>query len=324
MRVLLKWLIVVASVFLVGWALPRPGVNCPESGEARDWLMKDGCHSGNSKNCVAISTQETPNVVMYVYPAPTNAIINAYFVATYAILLQEDCFDRRNMEACSYLDIQLSWFERFRESPHQGMDIWKHPNGYADSMVQAEIAYLYDSRYRFTGDASYQTKSDRAGRAFDWSWDRFGVAQAYDNTHYWYMHATIGTEKPHFVLNAHNKALIRLHDLCERNPGSAWCARRSRGIRVLREPSRDRVDVTDFACLSIPGVIYRCSPFPPTWSYYRANDPNRATCEYHRLNYETLRRLRDRGLDTGILETYASMWSRSFDLAVSMGRCSRY
>lgn len=357
-------LVSVVSVFLVGWTVPQPEVNCPKAGSATEYLLKDGCTPTKSVDCIAISTQLAPNVIMYIYedhPAvtpispffyevPHYGVFNPFFLAAYTKLLQDDCFnddpndDHDNTEACSYLAIQLNWFDASRESPHKGEDIWRYPNGYADGMTQAEIAYLYDRQYQYesqcdtrpesvwcknhraTTPESYRTKSDRAGKAFDWAYGNSGVAHAYDDFHFWYMHVTIKQKTPHFVLNTHNKALIRLNDLCVTYPGSAWCTRLARGINALREPSLSRVDVTDFVC---PSTV--CSPqsspepFPYNWSYYRVGkDP--ASCGYHRLNADTLLRLVDRGHDSGpwpgILQKYASDWSKAFDQAVAMQKCS--
>jgi hypothetical protein len=253
-----------------------------------------------------------------VYPG-FGAEFNPWPIVSYSSLLQKDCYEQGNQEACGFLDNQLNYLVSVGQSPRTGMTVWPVYPGRSDALVQGGISILFNKQYAYDGNAQWSTLRDRAGRAFDWSWSKGGIAHGYSSTQYWYVAG--GRNNTLFALNVLNKSLINLTDLCS-ELGGDWCTRRDRGWNVLNAVAKRNAGVDDFNCPT-------CAPSGASnvgdWSYHRiATETAKASCNYHWLNADTLYRLIGRLSnikDTSTIAFWANKWRGSYDNSVAQNIC---
>lgn len=303
------------------WLLPTPGVNFP-SKETFTYktYTKDGgslCSVTKLESCHGISS-EHKNVIVYIYP--TGAVLNPHIITGYATRLIRDCFSDppTDLVVCELLKDQLNYLESAGIQIDSETLLWLVDEGnYPDAMVQSGIALLfYNMAQRYPEkNSDYVEITQKAGAAFDRTWSRrgsrYGVAHIYDDNHYWYIAGGVNEKKPRYTLNVMNKALVDLHELKNVTGEEKWDNRIQKGLNTLRRPEKRWPSVDKF---NIPRITINGLELE-NWSYHRIGPSTAvASLGYHKLNYDTLKRLVSRGYDSedGILNKYATLWELSY------------
>lgn len=292
----------------------------PTWGEAHRKILCESCRTLDAaeSDCYYISNA-WPGVPMYNYGAPYGTIYNNWLIATYFELLLNDVKVQNVGGAREFVLKVVDYLKRTCVSPHQGMDVWPinaHLGGLAlsDGMTQATLALNFLRLSEYLSDDPQSSVwfnwSKRAGLAFEWSWDKGGVAHRFTNEQVWYIGAGPNDLPiaPRFALNVHNKAIVPMDALYAAttpppvpNPdplqlrplNKAWKDRVVRGINALIDPTSPvRIDKHHY--INEEGKH---------WSYHRINadgSPNfPANASYHNLNISTSKRVLARGAKYG-------------------------
>jgi hypothetical protein len=183
-------------------------------------------------------------------------------------------------------------------------------------MVQSQIAknYLRLAQYEPANpDATkWIERTNRAGKAFEWSWDKYGVMHRFTDEVCWYIGVGPNELEPRFALNVHNKAIEDMFSIYKSLSGDdqqPWKRRIDRGISALIS--------TDYP-LSIEKHSTTKNGHP--WSYHRINISNGAghvaNDSYHSLNRRTTARVASVAEQLGypseavnLLRNYVTLWT---------------
>jgi hypothetical protein len=295
----------------------------PSWGSAHRKLLCESCATpgADESDCYYVSNR-FPGVPMYNYGPDWGVVYNPHLVASYLTLLLNDAYDNSNLGgSLAYVSPVLNYFESSRISPHENTDVWTvngHLNGgvLSDAMVQSQIALIY---HRLSGydpsnpqSAQWIDRIERAGNAFEWSWDKKGVAHRLSDNRYWYIGVGPNEIPPRFALNVHNKSILDMHVLyfaTHGNQKAAWKRRIVRGIHALVDAdsplSIDKHYVND-------NGKHR--------SYHRVNSDGTGGVfndKYHRLNWSTTERIAARADTYGFaqsaidkLTSVVSLWKQ--------------
>lgn len=283
----------------------------PSSGSSHDKLRAESCATlgAAESDCYYVSGRY-PGVPMYNYGPGWGVVYNPHFVASYLTLLLNDAYDNNNIGgAKDFVPKILYYIEATRTSPHHGTDVWT-VNGHlqggrlSDAMVQSQIAVIHHrlTQYEKTHPERSQwfERIARAGTAFEWSWDKNGVAHRFNDERYWYIGVGPNELPPRFALNVHNKAILDMHYLyfapdIGQAEKDAWKQRIKRGIHALVDADSP---------LSIEKHYKNDNG--KHRSYHRINSDGTGGVfndKYHRLNWSTTEKIANRADTYGFPQT---------------------